>query len=137
MNTERTAGGPTLELAVHGPDPGPELAELHHALTAAGVASVEEVGFRQPEPGRRVGELAEVLTLLAAGVSDLVAAVESIRQWLAVRAAAASHRPTTSSEDGVTKVVITLAGETLTLVNPTDRATSEAIAQFYERHRQD
>ncbi|MCX3059660.1 hypothetical protein [Streptomyces beihaiensis] len=126
----------TMELELHGPDPGPELDGLRQALTAAGAARVEQTLLAAPEPEHRAAGLVEVTTLIVGGVGNVVAIVETVRQWLARRHDAAAHRAVASpGEEAVPRVVVTMGEDTLELVHPTDRAQSEAIALFYERHR--
>ncbi|MZD05946.1 hypothetical protein GTW43_12735 [Streptomyces sp. SID5785] len=138
MTTGSTGAATTLELELHGPDPGPELDALHEALTAAGAARVERAWLTVPDSDQRVAELVEVTTLIVGGVGNVVAIVEAARQWIARRHEAAARRPAASpDEDAVPRVRVTIAGDTLELVHPADRATSEAIARFYDRHRPD
>jgi len=129
----------TLELALYGPDPAPEqLTELRRALTAAGAARVERTHLTAPESDQRVAEPVEVTTLLVGAAGNVVAIVETVRAWLARRREAAAHHPTASGADAATpRVIVTLDGETLELVDPPERAMNEAIARFYDRHRQD
>jgi hypothetical protein len=129
----------TLELALYGPDPAPEqLAELRRALTAAGAARVERTHLTAPGSDQRVAELVEVTTLLVGAAGNVVAIVETVRAWLARRREAAAHEPTASGADAAPpRVIVTLDGETLELVDPPERAMNEAIARFYDRHRTD
>ena len=133
------AGALTLELALHGPDPAPEaLDDLYRALSAAGAARVERVLLNAPESDQRVADLVEVTTLLVGATGNVVAIVETVRAWLARRREAAAHRPAASAAEASTpRVIVTLDGETLELVDPPERAMNEAIARFYDRHRQD
>ncbi|MEU6842630.1 hypothetical protein ABZ930_12285 [Streptomyces sp. NPDC046716] len=130
-------GGATLELELYGPDPSAaELAGLREALAAAGAARVERTLLTAPESDQRVAELVEVATLIVGGVGNVVAVVETVRQWMARRHAAAARRAVTSAdEEAVPRVRVTLDGDTLELVHPSERATDEAIARFYDRHR--
>lgn len=132
-------GESTLELALHGPDPEPrQLDELYRALTAAGAARVERVHLTAPASDQRVAELVEVTTLLVGAAGNVVAIVETVRGWLARRREEAARRPAASGADAARpRVVVTLNGETLELVDPPERAMNEAIARFYDRHRQD
>ncbi|MEV2217802.1 hypothetical protein AB0H86_41330 [Streptomyces sp. NPDC050997] len=133
------AGAVTLELALHGPDPATEtLDDLYRALSAAGAARVERVYLTAPESDQRVADLVEVTTLLVGATGNVVAIVETVRAWLARRRDAAAHGPTASAAEASTpRVIVTLDGETLELVDPPERAMNEAIARFYDRHRQD
>lgn len=140
MATARTAGGEfTLELALHGRAPVSDVDELHRTLTAAGAAKVDQVLLTAPQSDQRVAELVEVPTLLVGGVANVVAIIEAVRGWLARRREAAAHEPVAASgeDEVVPTVVVTLNGDTLTLVHPSDRATDDAIARFYEHHRRD
>ncbi|MBO1334969.1 hypothetical protein [Streptomyces sp. VRA16 Mangrove soil] len=129
--------GSTLELELYGPDPAPsELEGLRQALAAAGAARVERTLLTAPESDQRVAELVEVATLIVGGVGNVVAIVETVRQWMAQRHAAATNRVAASAaEEAVPRVRVTLGEDTLELVHPSDRATDEAIARFYDRHR--
>lgn len=129
----------TLELALYGPDPAPEqLEELRRALAAAGAARVQRTHLTAPESDQRVAELVEVTTLLVGAAGNVVAIVETVRAWLARRREEAAHRPAATGADAATpRVIVTLDGETLELVDPPERAMNEAIARFYDRHRQD
>ncbi|MFD8566496.1 hypothetical protein [Streptomyces sp. NPDC059639] len=130
-------GGATLELELFGPDPEvDELADLRKALAAAGAARVERTLLTVPESDQRVAELVEVATLIVGGVGNVVAIVETVRQWMARRHAGAALRAVTSAdEEAAPRVRVTLGEDTLELVHPSDRATDEAIARFYDRHR--
>jgi hypothetical protein len=129
----------TLELALHGPDPTQEqLEELRRELTAAGAARVQDVRLTAPESDQRVAEPVQVATLLIGAAGNVVAIIETVRAWLARRRAEAARRPTVSAADAATRrVIVTLGGDTLELVDPPDPAVNEAIARFYDRHRQD
>ncbi|MFB7996564.1 hypothetical protein ACFC4G_27535 [Streptomyces sp. NPDC056002] len=139
MAAEPTVGpGSTLELALHGPDPGPELAALHEALTAAGAASVDQVRLTAPSSDQRVAELVQVCTLLVGGAVDVVSIVEAVRGWLAGRREAAARQPVPAgADDVVPSVVITIGDQRLEITYPSDRAQSDAIARFLDLHRQD
>ncbi|MYW68227.1 hypothetical protein GTY65_29735 [Streptomyces sp. SID8379] len=127
----------TLELELFGPDPAAaELDGLREALAAAGAARVERTLLTAPESDQRVAELVEVATLIVGGVGNVVAIVETVRQWMARRHAATALRAAASAEDeAVPRVRVSIGGETLELVHPSDRATDQAIARFYDRHR--
>lgn len=139
MAAEPTVGaGSTLELALHGPDPGPELATLHEALTAAGAASVDQLRLTAPASDQRVAELVQVCTLLVGGAVDVVSIVEAVRGWLAGRREAAARQPAPAgADDVVPSVVITIGDQRLEITYPSDRAQSDAIARFLDLHRQD
>ncbi|MFJ4711293.1 hypothetical protein [Streptomyces sp. NPDC088785] len=130
-------GGATLELELYAPDPTPaELADLQEALAAAGAARVERTLLTAPESDQRVAELVEVATLIVGGVGNVVAVVETVRQWMERRRAATALRVVASAdEEAVPRVRVTLDGDVLELVHPSERATDEAIARFYDRHR--
>lgn len=138
MAADRTVGaGSTLELALHGPDPGPELDALREALTAAGASSVDQVWLTAPGSEQRVAELVQVCTLLVAGVVDVLAVVEAVRGWLAGRREAAARQVTPAgADDVVPSVVITDGERRLEITYPSDRAQSDAISLFLQQTQQ-
>ncbi|MEU6662290.1 hypothetical protein [Streptomyces sp. NPDC046821] len=139
MAAEPTVGaGSTIELALHGPDPEPDLAALVEALTAAGAASVDRVRLTAPASDQRVAELVEVCTLIIGGAVNVVSIIETVRGWLAARRESAARRAVTAgADDVVPSVVITIGDQRLEITHPSDRAQSDAIARFLDLHRRD
>lgn len=126
-----------LELALHGPDPTPELPDLIAKLTEAGAQQADRLRVGAPVPGKRDAGLLTAITLAVGGVGNLTAIIDTVYKWLGERKARAERQPAAiGAADPVPSVTIASGGRTLTLAYPPDWVQSQAVKQFLQEHGQ-
>jgi hypothetical protein len=131
--------GIDLQLALHGPDPAPDLPDLVARLTETGANRVDRLRVAAPDPGKRdAGGLLTELTLAVGGVANLATIFDSVYKWLGARKTRATRQPAPpEAGDQVPSVVLTIGGDSITLVYPPDWVQSQAVKRFLEEHGQD